>query len=358
MMMDLHTMPETKPNLYLEDISEFGSDSGQGNLLGIQPFMEPTDYASADGFYAKLDGYMATAQRQGWLGPNSIAIFPEYIGTWLVATGEKEALFQATDLAGAMKRMVLSNLPRFLMTLPYAKGRDKIADSLFRMKAKSMARIYQDTFSRLAGDHGVTIVAGSIVLPNPDVKDGMLRVGKGTLQNASLVFQPNGAPYLDIVIKTYVTRDESSFTGGVSPESLPLFDTPAGRLAVLICADSWYPAPYDALTAGEPALFAVPNNEVPGGTWEKPWGGYDPGPMPDDVDGQDVARLTNREAWLKYALAGRMRRTGAAAGMHVFFRGNMWDLSSSGHTIIVDQAETYEAPHVARAALVNYWLAR
>ncbi len=48
-----------------------------------------------------------------------------------------------------------------------AKGEDRMADALFRMKAVDMAHDYQTLFGGLAQDFGVTVVAGSIVLPNP-----------------------------------------------------------------------------------------------------------------------------------------------------------------------------------------------
>jgi hypothetical protein len=70
----------------------------------------------------------------------------------------------------------------------------------------------------------------------------------------------------------------------------------------------------------------------------------------------DVSHITEGEAWLKYALAGRLAQARAKVGMHVFLRGRLWDLSSDGHTIIVDGQKVIEAQHVAGAALVNYWL--
>ena len=42
--------------------------------------------------------------------------------------------------------------------------------------------------------------------------------------------------------------------------------------------------------------------------------------------------------------------------MHVFFRGNIWDLTSHGHTIIFNEDGIIEASSEARGAVVNYWL--
>lgn len=342
--------------MYLEDVRSFGWDSGVGNLVGVQTYMETADYASAETFFNKLDGYLVVAEREGWLRGNSIVIFPEYIGTWLAVVGERDSVYRAETINGAMTRMVLNHPGKFLGSLRRAKGEDKVRDSVLRMKADQMAQIYQDSFSKLARRYGVTIAAGSIVLPEPVVREGRLVVGKGELQNIGLVFRPDGSPYPEVVRKIFPTQDELPFTAGASVEDLPVYETPCGRLAVLICADSWYPAAYKALAAKEPALIAVPNNEMPAGNWDKPWQGYDPGPPPEDVDREDYGRLTSGQAWLKYALAGRMGQAGAMAGMHVFFRGEMWDLSSGGHTIIVHKDGVNEGERVTRAAIVNYWL--
>ena len=39
-------------------------DIGRGNFLGIQPYMVPSDYASAGAFHAKLDGYLNTIAKE------------------------------------------------------------------------------------------------------------------------------------------------------------------------------------------------------------------------------------------------------------------------------------------------------
>jgi predicted amidohydrolase len=347
--------------LYLQDTTEYGAPGQRGvnglrgNLLAIQPFMTPSDYATEATFWAKLDGYLSVAQQKEWLNDKTIAVFPEYMATWLVAAGEKENLFQATSLSRAMRVLILSNIFSFLKTLLLARAKDRIKESLFRMKARQMTAIYHNVFSHLAQKYGITIVAGSIVLPSPLVKKGRLEVGVGPLHNISVVYKPNGSPCPSIVRKVYPIMAERPFTAPTQAADLPVFDTPAGRLGVLICADSWYPAVYEAL-AGKCDIVVVPNNLMPEGIWWQTWAGYNPGPAPADVAASDVNHITEGEAWLKYALAGRLLQAGAKVGMHVFLHGRLWDLSSDGHTIIVDGQKVIEAQHVAGAALVNYWL--
>lgn len=181
------------------------------------------------------------------------------IGTWLVLANEKGDLYQAQTLEEAMQLMVLSNLPKFATSYAEAKGEDRVRDGLFRMKSGTMAQIYQDTFARLAKKYGVTIVAGSIDLPEPEVESGMLVPTSGELQNIAAVFRPDGTMYPDIVRKMFITSDEAAFVSPAGFEQQLTFDIPAGRLGVLICADSWYLEPYQTLTDQSPDIIVVPN---------------------------------------------------------------------------------------------------
>lgn len=345
-----------EPSLYLEDTSSYGVDSGNGNLVGVQTYMEAEDYASAEAYRAKLDGYMAQANTQGWLQSDTVVVFPEWMGTWLVLANEKKELYQTETLEEAMQLMVLSNLPSFVQSYSKAQGEDRIRDALFRMKADTIADIHADTFSTLAKKYGVTIVSGSLILPDAQVENGELVLGSGVLQNVSLVYQPDGTLHPDLVRKIVLMNDEALFTGAGTAKELPTFTTPAGKVAVLICADSWYPANYDPLKAQDPQMIVVPNNFISDVGWDEIFQGWNPGPPPADVDLTDIGRITEGEARLKYTLDGRMQDTGASTGLHVFFRGNIWDLTSQGHTIIFTEDGVIEAPPEARGAIVNYWL--
>ncbi len=342
-----------QPDLFIEVVQSYGVNRGQGNLVGIQSYMTAVHYATAAQFHNRLDGYLAAARAEGWLHEDTIVIFPENIGTWLLLVNENASILTAETMDSASKRMVGHHLPRFLWTLPQAAGHNRAAGALFRMKAQQMAVAYQETFSQLAVTYGVTIVAGSVFLPQPVWENGRLHCTPGPLQNVCCVFAGDGRAYPAITRKVHLVPDEGALLQGGTLTELPVYPTPAGRLGVLICADSWYPESYEALAAQDVDIVAVPNNQ---GGWHKPWGGYLTPPVPDDVYAADIGRLTEEEAWLKYALAGRMDRSGARAGMQVFFHGRLWDQVSEGQGIIVKENQLMEAPDVPGAALINVWL--
>lgn len=333
-----------------------GHDRERGNLLGVQPWLTPADYASESTLYARLSDYMEAAALRGWLTPRTIVVWPEYLGTWLVTTGAGRAVYRARRLTTAMLALALRHPVRLAAALPAAREKDRVAASLFRIRAPAMAQAYQALFSRLARTYGVTVVAGSTVLPEPHVRDGRIVVGDGPLYGVSAVFAPDGTVHPTLVRKTHPTSAELPFLTPGSLDDLPVFDTPAGRLGVLICADAWYPDGYERLAAQNVELIAVPSYVAQAGTWEAPWRGYDGAAMPADVDPQDAGRLTEAQAWRTYALAGRLARSGARAGINVFLAGALWDLGGEGDSLMVVAGDEPAAVEGRQPALLNLWL--
>lgn len=342
--------------LRIEEITEWGPRGSRGNLVAIQPHMEPVDYASAQHLHDKLGSYMQVAQEQGWLTERSIVVLPEYIGTWLVVSGEKERARLARTLRAAMAWCVLGDLPGSACWYLLARARDRLTYALFRRRAARMAREYQEVFSALAAGHQVTLVAGSIVLPEPQVMEGRLRPVGRALQNVAAVFRPDGSLEPKLARKVYLTASEKPFTASARLQELPTWDTAAGRLGVLICADAWFPEPYLVLKRKGVEIIAVPSYFQPDGAWSRLWQGYSGWPAPLDVCPEDVNRISAGQAWLRYALAGRMRSAGALYGLNVFLRGRLWDLGADGHTIAVRGDETLQAAHVEGAGLAALWL--
>ena len=345
-------------DLNIPNLHQLGSNRGHGNLLGIEPYMVPQDYASADSFYNKLKMYLLAAQREQWLNEKTIVVFPEYIGSWLVLAGESEKVFQAATFNAATQALVLNNLWRFIKTFLASKEKNKTNAAFFRMKAKQMADIYHDVFSQLAKEFAVTIVSGSIILPAPHISNGGLTLSDGPLYNVSLVYQPNGEPHPQPILKAFPTTEELDFMSYVSANDIPSFDTPAGRLGVLICADSWFPQGYESLKEHKIELLAVPSfGGITTTTWNDPWNGYNGWETPDDVDNADPHTLTEGQAWIKYALSGRIRSSGAKYGVNVFLRGKLWDHNAGGWpATLVRDGEVFVEEQTDKAAILNLWI--
>jgi hypothetical protein len=313
--------------LFIAECVESGAPSIRGNLLGIQPWMRQEDYASKEAFFARLNAYFHAAQQKGWIGDKTIAVLPEYLGTWLVVAGEQPAVIQAPTIAVAMRRLILHHPLAFAREFLAAREKQRIEASLFRIKARVMAQIYQAAFSRLARQYGVTLVAGSILLPDAFVEAGRVCAGKGALYNTVAVFRPDGMAEARLVKKVYPIASEQPFVCAARLDDLPVFATPAGKLGVLICADSWFPRAVQQMRIQDAEILVVPSAAMPGEDWNRPWQGYSGYPEAEDVVPEDVSRLTEEQAWDRYALEGRFAASGARYGMNLFLYGDLWDLT-------------------------------
>lgn len=350
-----HMRPPQDVNFRAFD--SFGTDTGKGNLVGIQPYMLPVDYANEDAFYNKMNSYFEEAKHKGWLNAKSIVVLPEYLGTWLVAANEKTIVYATAQSGVALQTVALSNFFHYIakyLSVPDGVT-DKAKYALFAMKTQQMAGIYQRTFSRIAKDFSVTIVAGSILLAEPMVEDGELKATGGKLYNTSGIFRPDGTLDSQLVKKLFPITDERPFVCSAKPNELPVFDTPAGRLGVLICADCWNSAAYQILKKKGATLLAIPSYSALDNVWGVPWDGYSGTPTPPEAK-TDVGKITEGEAWYKYSMGGRAKQeAGITKGINVFLRGKIWDLGSDGHTLVLNDS-LMVSHKIAGPGLTCLWL--
>ncbi|RMF72730.1 MAG: hypothetical protein D6740_04950, partial [Alphaproteobacteria bacterium] len=184
----------------------------QPALVGISALMMPRDYADAHAFRAKVAGYLEQARKAGLMPEGSIVVWPEHLGTWLVAVDAPGIVTRTPAMGLAMTALALAR-PRALWgVLARSHEKDRLAAALFRSRSQEMAAVYQDVFADLARRFGVTIVAGSIVLENPAVVEGRLRTRPGPLYNTSVVFHPDGRADPKLVRKVYPIPSEQPFT--------------------------------------------------------------------------------------------------------------------------------------------------
>ncbi len=345
---------------YLSDLRiqlavDQGVPADHGNLLAIQPELFPTDYQSIERLHRKLAAYMQQAREKGLVNDKTIVVLPEHVGTWLMVSGEKNELYQATSLKEAMNWLAVSNPLPFLKALISARGDSRLDDAYLRMKAKRMARDYQSLFGGLAKECHVTLVAGSIILPEPSVSQGNLQIGSGALYNSSLVFGSDGLPMGQPQRQIYPTYAESGYVKGDADKALEVIDTPAGRLGVLIGSDSWYPDNYRKLNDQHAQLVAVPAFVMGRDGWDKPWRGYKSIATPSEVS-LKPEEVSEGEAWHRLTLTARAPSSLASAGVSVFLRGQFWDQRSSGQSFINSNGQTFADDGNRGARLLNIWL--
>jgi predicted amidohydrolase len=349
---------KTPQTLQLDITETYGDSSNRGNLVGIQAFMEPIDYASAENFSKKIRFYLEEARKKNWLIPNkTVVVFPEYFGTWLVTLNEKESIYQTPKIEEGLQTMVMRNMGKFFKIYINAPDsvKDKVKYSVFAMKAPAIARVYQEVFSALAKEYQVTIVGGSVLLPEPRVEYGVLKTGNGQLYNTSVIFEYDGQINSKLVKKAFPTADELGFICPVKPESIPVFQTAIGRMGVLICADAWFSDAYKTLKNKEVDFVVTPSYSNGKGYWNKPWNGYSGAKTPEEASA-DVGKISLGEAWVKYSMGTRAKtEAGVKKGINVFLQGNLWDLGADGSTIVLSDS-AHATPYIGKSALINLWL--
>lgn len=103
-------------------------------------------------------------------------------------------------------------------------------------------------WTEAAARHGVHIVAGI----NEHTDAGLF--------NSAVVLGPEG--YIGTYRKVHLWNQENRFflPGDMG---FPVFDTPLGRIGVLICYDGWFPESYRQCALGGADVVCVPTNWVP-----------------------------------------------------------------------------------------------
>jgi predicted amidohydrolase len=346
-----HYLSDLRINLAVDQ----GTPADRGNLLGIQPELFPTDYQSPERLHRKLAAYLQTARDLGFLNAKTVVVLPEHIGTWLMVGGEKDELYQATTLKEAMNWLAISNPLAFIRALVSAQGDNRLDDAYLRMKAERMAHDYQALFGGLAKEFGITLVAGSIVLPEPSVSEGELKIGRGALYNSSLVFGSDGRPIGQPQRQRHPVFEQRDVLGTNHPTAPQVIDTPAGRLGVLIGSDSWYPLHYRQLNDQGAQLIAVPAFIIGRDTWDKPWSGYKGLSTPSEVS-LKPGEVSEGQAWHRLTLTGQLPISQARGGVSVFLRGQFWDSGSAGQSFISHDGQHFPDGEARGARLLNLWL--
>lgn len=269
------------------------------------------------------------------LGPQTVVCFPEYVATWLVFLNQPDFVFKAASFASATRRVLCCQLFKTLSKVLTSNAKNRFSDAFFRANFQDIAFVYQHTFAKLAREFKVTIVGGSVVLPQPRIECGFLICDRnGPLKNICCVW--NAAGKLEFILsKMSPTTPELDFTEGGDLSDIKSIDTVAGRLGIVICGDGWEQKTYRHLDLQNVDAFVilafVPSDVV----WNGPWKGYSGKQEEPDVDSHDINRISEYQAWKKYCL----NRVACyqKPGVVFYNRTQLWNFGSHGHPMLIDK---------------------
>ena len=191
-----------------------GSDSGRGNILGIQPYLTAINYANIPTFKQSIRAYIVEAKKNNLINAKTIVVLPEHIGSFLFAYEEKQSVYEKPTLEEAMKAIVSANVFKYIFTYFSApSGNDKTKYATLALKADQSVKIYWEIFGELAKEFNVTIAAGSIVLPDATrTSTGIITVKNGTLYNTAAIFNADGKVITEIDRALFPIEYLSGFT--------------------------------------------------------------------------------------------------------------------------------------------------
>lgn len=300
---------------------------------------------------------MDQAQAQDWLRPDTLVVFPEHMATWLVVLDEPTKVLTAPTADKALRRMIPGHLGRFLSLRKDAPADDANQYAIFALKADEMAAAWQDVMAGIATDYGVTLAAGSALLPGAVIDGGVLVPQPGlALRNVSFLMGTDGEIMGDLLAEVYPNADEQAVAETGAAASLGAVSTPLGTVGLLLGDDAWYPTAWAALSLDQPRVGVSAHYISPDGAWNAPWAGYSGFTTPADVTHADIGSLTLGQAELRYGMAGRLWEAGLTDGLMVPLRGHLWDLGSDGVVVAVSDGELTEGPQVDAPVIANLWL--
>jgi hypothetical protein len=228
-------------------------------LVAVQMQVQLDHYQSPQVFEAVIQQYMKEAMRTRGDGLRLVA-FPEDVGLGLLVVDDYAAVKDCASWGEAASLLIYLYWPQIYDAM--VEYGCSPMHALLLVKGERVREVYVDTFSKLAKEHHVTLVAGSAPLPGPD----------GAVYNTSLIFAPTGK-IIGEQRKVNLIALEGPYGLDLTPASLddlhPI-DTPAGRLGVAICYDMFFPEIVDKLVSEGSRILVQPTfNPQPWDAWQE-----------------------------------------------------------------------------------------
>ncbi len=305
---------EKNPEIY---ISSIGYNKKLGNIVGIQTFMVPADYSNEERFFKKLETYILEAQRNGFLSDKSIVVFPEHIGTPLVLLEEEKSLYYQNSLEDVIKI-----LTKNYFFLNYQKSKESFTiQKLFIYKSKKMKDVYVRTFSQLSKFYNITILAGSIFLPNPKLNGSEIFIEGEELKNVSFIF--SYGKLLPIFVEKYRLSNFEDFTRNAQASNFTVYQIPNLNTSflILLSNDSLYNQNYESNAEIVISPSAVYEKQKI--LWQDPAISDNPKSNRSLFTEEDK-NLSQVELWQKFGLAGKFSYLTSKIYLQVFLRGEFF----------------------------------
>jgi predicted amidohydrolase len=301
-----------------------GTDRKYGNIVSMQVYLRTEDFARAEWWAERMEELIRAGKTANIFDRKTIIIFPEHIGTGLVLLDEKESVFDSEDWQKGMDKLVSKHETELVPFLASSKKPASKWEAAFRFKAQKMADVYQQTFSKLAKEYSVPILAGSIILPSPKVVRGSLVIDiNGPLYNVSVPFSADGKAMDPLIRKTLITDFEAQILDAGEVAQERTWIVPGWKVGIFIGQEVFNTALYTKL-AGRP-LDGIVSPAVSFPSFEKE-------KLKTFINDPSSESLTENEVWEKHGLTKNIKITRAIESVQVFLHGSFFGTKTGGRT--------------------------
>jgi predicted amidohydrolase len=298
------------------------------NLIAVQARPELKDYRDPEAFYRKMAGLASRAVAEVDTALPTLIAFPEAIGLYLsFVPFYYESIKDCKTLKAAMARILSRNIWKFVRAA--IKYRTFGISTFFLSTALEAERIYSETFSTLAREHGVYLLAGSIFLPQIEQEAAKGRfVARSGVRNISYLYSPTGkCLYRTPKVNLVPGQETGIFEAGSCSELLPV-ETSLGRIGTLICYDGFHQSLIERYDALGVEIVVKPSYNTH--HWNSPWS-FD-------------KNIKEGQAWMRNGVTSLIQDCeNIKYGVNPMMVGRIFDLDAEGLSTIAINRNLREA---------------
>jgi len=305
------------------------------DLFAAQTVVSPETHVSEAAFRATMGRLVrACAARRGD-GP-ALVVFPENVGSFLALSSLGRLGTHVRSTAAAIGLALLRRPGHLARALRVTGPR---ASAALLAVGNEVRRVWEETFSELAREHGIAIVAGSAMVP-----DGTA----SAVYNTALTFDPSGRR-VNETRKVHLVPEIEDGLGLArgAAEDLDPVELPVGPVSTLICYDG-FAVPH---TRREPGFRALGGDVAAEGArivahpaanpwpWDGPWVHAEPGHP-----------ILRREQWRAEGIETQLRgMDGVRYAITAHLLGEILDQRFDGRSEILERHPDGRVEVVARA---------
>lgn len=295
-----------------------GIDRKYGNIVGMHMVLSQNFFVKEEWWRERIEELLIAGKNANIYDRKTIVIFPEHVGTGLVFLDEKESFMDQKSIEKALAK----------------KGENFTLKDLFYQKSEQMLDVYTRTFSDLAKQYKIPILAGSIVLPNPKlVKGSIVLEPNGPLYNVSIPFSADGKIMDPLIRKTILSDLEKTILESGDVNQDRVWVVPGWKVAVFLGQEVFNEGLYEKLKSRPLDGMVSPSIRYEGLSMEN-------------------KNLNESNIWQKEGMPKFIKLTRAQDLLQVFMEGTLFNEEIKGQTFNLrdfsfeDRAQSTNVPTI------------